>query len=165
MPRDGKSPGEIVVRTPWVTMGYLHNPAASEDLWAGGYLHTGDIGVIDAAGCLQVTDRMKDVIKTGGEWVSSLELESIISEFPAVNEVAVIGVKDDKWGERPLPLIVLKEGQSATLEDIRHHVQKYSDAGHISRYAIPDQVRFVETLAKTSVGKLNKKVMREQIAG
>lgn len=165
-PRDGQaaSAGEIVVRTPWLTMGYLHNPAASEDLWAGGYLHTGDIGVIDAAGCLQVTDRMKDVIKTGGEWVSSLELESIISEFPAVNEVAVIGIKDEKWGERPLPLIVLKDGQSATLDDIRRHVQKYSDAGHISRYAIPDQVRFVESLAKTSVGKLNKKAMREQIA-
>ena len=166
-PRDGQaaSAGEIVVRTPWLTMGYLHNPAASEDLWAGGYLHTGDIGVIDAAGCLQVTDRMKDVIKTGGEWVSSLELESIISEYPAVNEVAVIGIKDDKWGERPLPLIVLKEGQAATLEDIRRHVQKYSDTGQISRYAIPDQVRFVEGLAKTSVGKLNKKAMREQIVG
>ncbi|HQU81457.1 MAG TPA: fatty acid--CoA ligase [Azonexus sp.] len=165
MPRDGKSPGEIVVRTPWVTMGYLHNPAASEDLWAGGYLHTGDIGVIDAKGCLQVTDRMKDVIKTGGEWISSLELESIISDHPAVNEVAVVGIKDDKWGERPLPLIVLKEGQSATLEDIKRHVQKHADAGHISRYAIPDQVRFVDSLAKTSVGKLNKKVMREQIVG
>ena len=164
-PRDGNSPGEIVVRSPWLTMGYLHNPAASDDLWAGGYLHTGDIGVIDARGCLQVTDRLKDVIKTGGEWVSSLELESIISEFPAVNEVAVVGIKDDKWGERPLPLIVLRDGQSATLEDIKAHVQKYADAGHISRYAIPDQVRFVETLAKTSVGKLNKKAIREQIAG
>lgn len=164
-PRDGASAGEIVVRAPWLTMGYLHNPDTSEDLWAGGYLHTGDIGVIDARGCLQVTDRLKDVIKTGGEWVSSLELESIISEFPAVNEVAVIGVKDDKWGERPLPLIVLKEGQSATLEDIKRHVQKYADAGHISRYAIPDQVRFVDALAKTSVGKLNKKAIREQIAG
>jgi fatty-acyl-CoA synthase len=163
-PRDGASAGEIVVRSPWLTMGYLHNPAASDDLWAGGYLHTGDIGVIDAKGCLQVTDRLKDVIKTGGEWVSSLELESIISEFPAVNEVAVVGIKDDKWGERPLPLIVLKEGQSATLADIKAHVQKYADEGHISRYAIPDQVRFVETLAKTSVGKLNKKAIREQLA-
>ena len=82
---------------------------------------------------LQVTDRLKDVIKTGGEWVSSLELESIISEFAAVNEVAVVGIKDDKWGERPLPLIVLKEGQSATLEEIKQHVQKYADAGNISR--------------------------------
>lgn len=164
-PRDGNSAGEIVVRSPWLTMGYLHSPAASDDLWAGGYLHTGDIGVIDAKGCLQVTDRLKDVIKTGGEWVSSLELESIISEYPAVNEVAVVGIRDDKWGERPLPMIVLKAGQSATLEDIKAHVQKYADAGHISRYAIPDQVRFVETLAKTSVGKLNKNAIRGQIAG
>ena len=96
-------------------MGYLHNPAASEELWEGNCPHTGDIGVIDAKGCLLVTDRLKDVIKTGGEWVSSLELENIISQHPAVNEVAVIGVKDDKWGERPMALIVLKEGQTIEL--------------------------------------------------
>jgi len=162
-PRDGKSPGEIVVRAPWLTMGYLHNPAASTDLWAGGYLHTGDIGVIDPAGCLQVTDRLKDVIKTGGEWVSSLELENIISQHPAVNEVAVIGVKDDKWGERPLAMVVLKEGQETSAESIKAHVQKFAEAGHISRYAIPDQVRFVKALERTSVGKLNKRAMREQV--
>jgi len=163
-PRDGKSSGEIVVRAPWLTMGYLHNPSASEDLWAGNYLHTGDIGVIDARGCLQVTDRLKDVIKTGGEWVSSLELENIISQHPAVNEVAVIGVKDDKWGERPMALVVLKEGQSATVEDIKAIVMKFAEEGHVSRYAVPDQVRFVASLARTSVGKINKKAIREEIA-
>ena len=164
-PRDGKSAGEIVVRAPWLTMGYLHNPDYSEELWAGGYLHTGDIGTIDPAGCLQVTDRLKDVIKTGGEWVSSLDLESIISQHPAVSESAVIGVKDDKWGERPIALVVLKEGQSATEEDIKRHVQKFADEGHISRYAIPNQIRFVDSLARTSVGKLNKMALRKQIAG
>ncbi|MBI2277934.1 MAG: fatty acid--CoA ligase [Dechloromonas sp.] len=163
-PRDGKSPGEIVVRAPWLTMGYLHNPAASEDLWAGGHLHTGDIGVIDGNGCLQVTDRLKDVIKTGGEWVSSLELENIISQHPAVNEVAVIGAKDDKWGERPMALIVLKAGQQATVDDIKALVLKFAEQGHVSRYAVPDQVRFVESLARTSVGKINKKAIREEIA-
>jgi fatty-acyl-CoA synthase len=163
-PRDGKSAGEIVVRAPWLTLGYLHNPEASADLWAGGYLHTGDIGVIDPAGCLQVTDRLKDVIKTGGEWVSSLELESIISQHPAVSEAAVIGVRDDKWGERPLALVVLKEGQTATAEDIKRHVQTFAEQGHISRYAIPDQVRFVPSLARTSVGKLNKMAMRHQVS-
>ena len=162
--RDGKDSGEIVVRAPWLTQGYLHNPAASEDLWAGGYLHTGDIGVIDERGMLTVTDRLKDVIKTGGEWVSSLELESLISQHPAVAEVAVIGVKDDKWGERPLAMIVLKPEQTATAEDIRAHVQGFAEAGHISRYAVPEQIRFVDSLARTSVGKLNKKAMREALA-
>jgi len=163
-PRDGKSAGEIVVRAPWLTMGYLNNPAASEDLWEGGRLHTGDIGVIDAKGCLQVTDRLKDVIKTGGEWVSSLEVENIVSQHPAVNEVAVIGVKDDKWGERPMALIVLKEGLSASVDEIKAHVMKFAETGHVSRYAVPDQVRFVQSLARTSVGKINKKAIREEIA-
>ena len=162
---DGKATGEIVVRTPWLTQGYLHNPAASEDLWAGGYLHTGDIGTLDPRGMLTVTDRLKDVIKTGGEWVSSLALESIISQHPAVNEVAVIGVKDDKWGERPLAMVVLKAGQAVTVEDIKGHVQAFADAGHISKFAVPDRVLFVDSLARTSVGKLNKKAMREQLAG
>ncbi|HJV24072.1 MAG TPA: fatty acid--CoA ligase [Aromatoleum sp.] len=163
-PRDGKSSGEIVVRAPWLTMGYLHNPAASADLWAGSYLHTGDIGVIDPAGCLQVTDRLKDVIKTGGEWVSSLELENIISQHPAVSEAAVVGVKDDKWGERPLALVVLKPGQTASADDIKAAVMKFAEAGHISRYAVPDQIRFVDALERTSVGKINKKSIREQLA-
>lgn len=163
-PRDGKSSGEIVVRAPWLTMGYLHNPSASDELWAGGYLHTGDIGTIDPAGCLQVTDRLKDVIKTGGEWVSSLELENIISQHPAVSEVAVIGVKDDKWGERPLAMVVLKPGQTATADEIKATVAKSAEAGHISRYAVPDEIRFVEELARTSVGKINKKAIREHLA-
>ena len=162
---DGKATGEIVVRTPWLTQGYLHNPAASEDLWAGGYLHTGDIGAIDPRGMLTVTDRLKDVIKTGGEWVSSLELENIVSQHPAVNEVAVVGVKDDKWGERPLAMVVLKAGQTATADDIKAHVQRFADEGHISKFAVPDRVLFVDSLARTSVGKLNKKAMREQLAG
>ncbi|MBL8434620.1 MAG: fatty acid--CoA ligase [Zoogloea sp.] len=162
---DGKATGEIVVRTPWLTQGYLNNPAASEDLWAGGYLHTGDIGAIDPRGMLTVTDRLKDVIKTGGEWVSSLELESIISQHPTVNEVAVVGVKDDKWGERPLAMVVLKAGQTATADDIKAHVQRFADEGHISKFAVPDRVLFVDSLARTSVGKLNKKAMREQLAG
>ena len=163
--RDGKATGEIVVRTPWLTQGYLHNPAASEDLWAGGYLHTGDIGAIDPRGMLTVTDRLKDVIKTGGEWVSSLELESIISQHPAVTEVAVVGVKDDKWGERPLAMVVLRAGHAATADDIKVHVQRFADEGHISKFAVPDRVLFIDSLARTSVGKLNKKAMREQLAG
>ena len=152
------------MRAPWLTQGYLHNPEASEDLWAGSYLHTGDIGTLDPRGMLTVTDRLKDVIKTGGEWVSSLELESVISQHPAVNEVAVIGIKDDKWGERPLAMIVLRAEHAATVDDIKQHVLRFAEEGHISKFAVPEQVRFVDSLARTSVGKLNKKAMREQLA-
>ena len=162
-PHDGKTVGEVVARAPWTTQGYLDNPVASETLWQGGWLHTQDIGHIDEQGYLQVTDRIKDVIKTGGEWVSSLEIEDIIGRHPAVSEVAVIGVKDDKWGERPLALIVLRAGQTETsAADIQTHVRQYAEQGHISKFGVPDQVRFVDSLARTSVGKLNKRVMRDQ---
>ena len=105
-PHDGATSGEIVVRAPWLTNGYFNSPEASEQLWAGGYLHTNDIGVITPDGYLRVTDRIKDVIKTGGEWISSLQLEDIIMHRVGVGECAVIGLKDDRWGERPLALIV-----------------------------------------------------------
>ena len=110
LPHDGDSAGEVVLRAPWLTLGYLNNPDASEALWEGGWLHTGDIGTVDAHGFLQITDRIKDVVKTGGEWVSSLELEDIISAHPSVAEVAVIGIKDARWGERPMAIVVLKPG-------------------------------------------------------
>lgn len=158
---DGFSMGEIVVRAPWLTQGYLHNPQASEALWQGGWLHTGDIGMLDARGMLTVTDRLKDVIKTGGEWVSSLALEDTISRHPAVSEVAVVAAPDERWGERPLALVVLRPGQSADAAQIRALVQAEVDAGRLSRYAVPEQVRFMEALPRTSVGKLNKRIMRE----
>ena len=163
-PRDGKATGEVVVRTPWLTQGYLKNPDASEALWQGGWLHTQDIGHIDAGGYLQVTDRIKDVIKTGGEWVSSLEMEDVIGRCKGVSEVAVIGVASEKWGERPLALVVLKPEAvgAVTAEDIQNHVRRFVDEGKISKFAIPEQVKFVDQLARTSVGKLNKRMMREQ---
>ena len=157
---DGVATGEVVVRAPWLTQGYLHNPEASETLWAGGYLHTGDIGNIDSGGYLRVTDRIKDVIKTGGEWISSLALEDIIAMHPAVNEVAVIGIADAKWGERPLPLVVKHAGSTVTEAEIIELVAARSRAGDISRYAIPDRVSFVDAIERTSVGKINKKKLR-----
>ena len=160
--RDGKTTGEIVVRTPWTTQGYFKNPEASEALWAGGYLHTNDIGVIDGDGYLQITDRLKDVIKTGGEWVSSIELEDLILRHPAVGEAAVIGVKDDKWGERPLAIVVLKPGEEVEVETIRGHVAQFVGAGTISKFAVPERILFVTELEKTSVGKLNKKALRKR---
>ncbi len=163
-PADGKSVGEVVVRAPWLTQGYLANPTASETLWNGGWLHTQDIGHIDPRGYLQVTDRIKDVIKTGGEWVSSLEIEDLITRHPAVAESAVIGVSDEKWGERPMALVVLKADATATADEIRAHVAGFAEQGYISRYGVPDRVEFVRELARTSVGKLNKRAMRELYA-
>lgn len=157
---DGVATGEVVVRAPWLTQGYLHNPDASADLWAGGYLHTGDIGNIDAGGYLRVADRIKDVIKTGGEWISSLALEDIIALHPAVNEVAVIGITDTKWGERPLPLVVRHPGSEVTEPEIIELVAARSRSGDISRFAIPDRVSFVDAIERTSVGKINKKKLR-----
>jgi fatty-acyl-CoA synthase len=161
---DGRAYGEIVVRAPWLTQGYLNNPDASEQLWAGGYLHTQDIANIDASGNVQITDRIKDVIKSGGEWISSLEIESLISLHPGVAEVAVIGIKDDKWGERPVALVVAKPDTGLSEDDVRQHVMGFSRTGQISKYAVPQIVRFVDALEKTSVGKTNKKWLREQFA-
>ena len=100
VPNDSETTGEIVVRAPWLTKGYIRNPKASRDLWRNGYLHTGDIGYIRKNGSLQVTDRLKDVIKTGGEWISSLAIENIASLYSGIEEVAAIGIPDEMWGER-----------------------------------------------------------------
>ncbi len=159
---DGKATGEVVVRAPWLTQGYVAAPEASEGLWAGGYLHTADIGNINPAGYLKVTDRIKDVIKTGGEWTSSLQLEDIIAKHEAVHEVAVIGVADDKWGERPLALVLLKPDHVGQITEhaLRNYAAHAIEAAGISRYGVLLQVRFVKTLVKTSVGKMNKRLMR-----
>jgi fatty-acyl-CoA synthase len=165
LPKDGASAGEVVVRAPWLTQGYLRNPDASEQLWAGGWMHTNDIGHIDAQGYLKITDRIKDVIKTGGEWVSSLQLEDLIAQHPAIGEVAVIGVKDERWGERPLALVVPRAGQQVDEGAIKAHVKTYADAGVISKYAVPDRVCVVAAIDKTSVGKIDKKVLRTKYGG
>jgi fatty-acyl-CoA synthase len=157
---DGRTPGEIVVRAPWLTMGYLNNPASSEKLWEGGYLHTGDIGTMTAHGVVQITDRIKDVIKTGGEWISSIELEDILLQMPSLREAAIIGVTDAKWGERPLAILVVHPGGSVDNAAVQKHVKAYADKGVISRFAIPDRIMFVDALDKTSVGKIDKKVLR-----
>jgi fatty-acyl-CoA synthase len=161
MPHDGVAQGEIVVRAPWLTQGYLKDPVNSEKLWAGGWLHTGDIAVIDGEGYLKITDRLKDVIKTGGEWVSSLDLEDLILQHPAVIEAAVIGVPDPRWSERPLALVVVEPGSRVSEADIKTHLTDFAARGMISRYGVPERILFVEALPKTSVGKLDKKVLRQ----
>jgi fatty-acyl-CoA synthase len=162
---DGSSQGEIVVRSPWLTQGYLGEQEKSEDLWRGGWLHTGDVGVIDQHGYVKIVDRIKDVVKTGGEWVSSLDLEDIILRVPGVAEAAVVGVPDERWGERPIALVVVKPGQPAPPSEaaIRRHVEEQAQSGAISRYAVPDRVHFVDAIPKTSVGKLDKKVIRAHL--
>jgi fatty-acyl-CoA synthase len=163
VPHDGKATGEVVVRAPWLTQGYLKDPENSENLWRDGYLHTGDIGNVDPEGYLRITDRIKDVIKSGGEWISSLAIEDIISQHPGVSEVAVIAIPDEKWRERPLALVVLKEESVSTVteQQLQVHVQAWVDQGAISKWAVPD-IRFVDKLEKTSVGKLDKKVLRQK---
>jgi fatty-acyl-CoA synthase len=164
LPHDGAHPGEVVARAPHLTQGYVDNAAASEALWAGGWLHTGDIGVIDADGYLRITDRAKDVIKSGGEWVSSLDLEDLISRHADVGEVAVIGVTDAKWGERPVALVVAKPGHDLDPESIRQFLLEHAARGEISRIAVPERIEIVAALDKTSVGKLDKKRLRARFA-
>jgi fatty-acyl-CoA synthase len=167
LPHDGKTTGEVVVRAPWLTQGYLKDPEKSEELWQGGWLHTGDIGYVDEEGYLQITDRLKDVIKSGGEWISSLTLEDIMSQHEAVSEAAAIGVPDEKWGERPLVLAVLKEGyqDKVSEEDLREFFMKFVDSGEIPKYGVPNRVHIVDAIAKTSVGKINKKELRSEFSG
>jgi fatty-acyl-CoA synthase len=164
VPHDGKSAGEIVLRAPWLTQGYYDNPETSEQLWAGGYLHTSDIAVVSPDGYVHITDRIKDVIKTGGEWVSSLQIEDLISQCSGVAEAAVIGLKDDKWGERPLALVVKKGDNAHALTDaaIKTHLKTFADRGIISRYGIPEKILFIGQIPKTSVGKINKAALREK---
>ena len=164
VPHDGKRVGEIIVRAPWLTQGYVKDPERAEELWKDGWLHTGDVGFIDPEGYLKITDRMKDVIKTGGEWISSLLLEDIASQHEAVSEAAVIGVPDDKWGERPIATVVLKEAYAGKIQedDIKAFFMAQADKGIIPKYGVPDRVVFVAAIPKTSVGKINKKEIRKQ---
>jgi len=162
---DSSPSGEIVVRAPWATWGYLGDPKASTALWEGGYLHTQDVGTIDATGQLHVTDRIKDVIKSGGEWISSLQLEELLGKHPGVAEVAVVGVPDARWGERPLAIVVPQAAGSGTLEtELLQLVQEHVEATILSRFAIPDRFVIVPSIEKTSVGKINKRLLRERYA-
>jgi len=166
LPHDGQSTGEVVFRAPWLTQGYFKDPEKSEELWRNGWLHTGDVGFVDEQGYLQITDRMKDVIKTGGEWISSLLLEDIISQHEAVSEAAVIGVPDEKWRERPMACVVLTEEfeDKVSEKDLRNFFHKFVKEGTIAKYAVPDYVRILDAIPKTSVGKMNKKELRKMFS-
>ena len=164
LPNDGEAQGELVLRAPWLTQGYFREPQKSEELWEHGWLHTGDVAAIDDMGFIEIRDRIKDVIKTGGEWISSLELEDLISRHPAVREVAVVGVPDPQWGERPFALLVVRDGQSLDAKGLKEHLKPFVDQGRINKWAIPSQIALVTEVPKTSVGKLDKKRIRLDIA-
>lgn len=171
VPRDGKSVGEIVARAPWLNKAYLKDEVATKALWRGGYMHTGDVGKFDERGNLIITDRVKDVIKSGGEWISSLTLESIASTVPGVAEVAAIGIPDSRWGERPMLVVVQDNSNQTTASDRKNIIQEmikiaYQEAiaaGVISKWASPNRIDIVDKIAKTSVGKIDKKTLRTTI--
>ena len=160
VPSDDKSSGEIVVRAPWLTQGYLKDATNSERLWEGGWMHTQDIACRNAGGSIRITDRAKDIIKVGGEWLSSLELEDILSTHSAVAESAVVAKADPTWGEIPVALVVLKKDQKATEKELSAHVKAYADKGVLPREAFLVKIRFVDAIDKTSVGKINKVALR-----
>jgi len=158
-PWDGKSVGEIQVRGPWVASGYYNNPAGAAQLTADGWFRTGDVAAIDSEGYVQITDRTKDLIKSGGEWISSVDLETTIMGHPKVLEAAVIAVPHERWQERPLACVVPKPEykDSLTAQEILDYL-----APRVAKWWLPDEVTFIEAVPKTSVGKFDKKVLRER---
>ena len=162
LPHGESAAGEVVMRSPWLTQSYFKEPDKTRELWRSGWLHSGDVGYINAEGYLQITDRIKDVIKSGGEWISSLDLENLLSQHEAVLESAAIGVPDEKWGERPLMIVTLKpefQGK-VSAEDLKQYMQAGAEEGKLPKYGIPDRYVFSDNIPKTSVGKLDKKVLR-----
>jgi len=160
VPRDDKTPGEIIVRSPYLTQGYLKDHVHSEKLWEGGWMHTNDVACVNESGSIRITDRTKDVIKVGGEWLSSLEMEDVIARHEGVSEVAVIGAPDTNWGEIPLAIIVSKAGAVFEDRDIIQAVKASVDSGVLPREAITMKVARAEVIDKTSVGKVNKVALR-----
>jgi fatty-acyl-CoA synthase len=160
---DGASTGEIVMRSPWLTQSYYKAPDKSHELWRSGWLHSGDVGYIDMEGYLQITDRIKDVIKSGGEWVSSLDLENLMSQHEAVMESAAIGIPDEKWGERPLMIVTLKPEyqDKVSAEELKQFMKKFAKKGKLPKYGVPDRYALVDNIPKTSIGKLDKKALRK----
>ena len=163
LPHDGQSTGEVVMRAPWLTQSYFKAPDKTQELWRNGWLYSGDVGYIDQEGYLKITDRIKDVIKSGGEWISSLDLENIMSQHQAVIESAAVGIPDAKWGERPLMLVVLAPGYKNQVDEmqLRAHMAGAAARGILPKYAVPDYYRIVDEIPKTSVGKIDKKQIRE----
>jgi len=159
IPWDGEAMGELEVRGPWVAAGYFDTPEQADRWTDDGWFRTGDIVSIHPRGFIQIKDRSKDVIKSGGEWISSVDLENALMAHPAVAEAAVIAIPDAKWAERPLAVVVRREGATATGDELREFL-----APQFAKWWLPDRFEFVDEIPKTSVGKFRKIALREQFA-
>ena len=160
VPWDGKAMGELEVRGPWVARAYYQSPGSADRFSPDGWFRTGDIVTIDARGYVDIQDRSKDLIKSGGEWISSVALENSLMAHPAVAEAAVIAIPDERWSERPMAVIVLKPSKTATPDELREHL-----APHFAKWWLPDSYEFVDEIPKTGVGKFRKTALRERFAG
>jgi fatty-acyl-CoA synthase len=158
LPWDGEARGELQVAGPWVAAGY-HRDEDSPQFTEDGWLRTGDVATISPEGYIRLVDRTKDLVKSGGEWISSVELENEIMAHPRVVEAAVIGIPDEKWGERPLACVVAENGEELTADEIRAFLD-----GRVAKWWIPESVEFIDEVPKTSVGKFSKKTLRERFA-
>jgi fatty-acyl-CoA synthase len=155
-PRDGETAGDIWIKGPWIASGYLHDERG-DLLDADGYFPTGDVGHMDALGYLKITDRSKDVIKSGGEWISSIEIEDIAGQHPAVSMAAVVAARHEKWDERPLLLVTLKPGQTLEKQDMLDFLR-----GRIAKWWLPDDVIVIDEMPMTATGKIRKLTLREK---
>jgi fatty-acyl-CoA synthase len=158
-PRDGETPGELEVRGPWVAASYYKSPDQAHRWTEDGWFKTGDVATMDDEGFIKIVDRAKDLVKSGGEWISSVDIENTLMGHPAVKEAAVVGVPHPKWSERPLAAVVLKEGAAVTPEELRAFLAK-----SFAKWQLPDAFVFLEALPRTSVGKFKKTALREQFA-
>ena len=157
LPNDGEAVGELEVRGPWITGSYYRNTDPSK--FESGWLRTGDVGRIDPQGYITLTDRAKDVIKSGGEWISSVELENHLIAHPLVREAAVVGVPDERWQERPLAAVVLQDGAKVTPAELRDFL-----GDRVVRWWLPERWTFIDEIPRTSVGKYDKKTIRSRYA-
>jgi fatty-acyl-CoA synthase len=156
IPWDDKAVGELEVRGPWVAAAYFRGTGA-EKFTDDGWFQTGDVVRIDARGSIRITDRAKDLVKSGGEWISSVDMENLLMGHSAVAEAAVIAIPDDQWGERPMAVVVLKEGAEASPDDLRQHL-----SSHFAKWQLPERVEFIDEIPRTATGKFKKTALREQ---
>jgi len=156
---DGETSGELQCRGNWIAATYYNDERAHESFTKDGWLRTGDVATVDAHGRIRLVDRTKDLIKSGGEWISSVEIENELMAHPKIKEAAVIGVTHPKWSERPLACVVLNPGESMSKDEVLDHVR-----GSLAKWQVPDDVVFIDEVPKTSVGKFSKKTLRERFA-
>ena len=159
-PWDDEASGEIQAAGPWCAAEYYRGEGGGAQFTADGWLRTGDVAAFDPHGSVRIVDRTKDLVKSGGEWISSVDLENAIMAHPLVREAAVIGVPHERWSERPLACVVTAPGETLTAEEVRAHLEPL-----VPRWWLPDAVEFIDEVPKTSVGKFSKRTLREKFAG